>query len=173
MCSLCKVRWDMGVSLWNVHPSDTGRGTSKVLTGEETHQLDDRGRVVVPRSWREDLEHGGFLTRGWYGCLWLFTWDAWKVILGKLQSVKLTDTAGDRLKQFLGRGEKVFLDAQGRVLLSDSLRAFAGIGKDLVLAGAIDRVEIWAKERSQQYQDEQFAPEQMMDIVEKAKELGI
>ncbi len=91
-----------------------------MLTGEVEHQLDDRGRVVVPRAWREDLEHGGFITRGWYGCLWLFTWEAWRDLLEKLKTVKLTDTAGDRLKQFLGRGEKVFLDAQGRLLLSPS-----------------------------------------------------
>jgi len=144
-----------------------------VLTGEVEHQLDERGRVVCPRAWREDLEHGGFITRGWYGCLWLFTWDAWRDILEKLKAIKLTDIAGDRLKQFLGGGEKVFLDAQGRVLLSASLRGFAGIEKDMVLAGAIDRIEIWAKERSNRYQAEQFSSEQMMEIVEKAKELGI
>jgi MraZ protein len=144
-----------------------------VLTGEVEHQLDDRGRVVVPRAWREDLEHGCFITRGWYGCLWLFTWEAWRDILEKLKTVKLTDTAGDRLKQFLGRGEKVFLDAQGRLLLSPSLREFAGIQGDLVLAGAIDRVEIWAKERSDAFQQERFSPEQMLDVVEKAKELGL
>ncbi len=144
-----------------------------MLTGEVEHQLDDRGRVFVPKFWREDLEHGGFLTRGWYGCLWLFTWDAWREILQKLEQVKLTDTAGDRLKQFLGRGEKVWLDAQGRVLLSTSLREFATIDRDVVLAGAIDRVEIWAKEKSQQYQQDQFSTAQMLEIVEKAKELGI
>ncbi len=134
-----------------------------MLTGEAEHQLDERGRVVVPRFWREDLEHGGFITRGWYGCLWLFTWDGWQAILGKLKDVKLTDTAGDRLKQFLGRGEKVWLDGQGRLLLSPSLREFA----------AIDRVEIWSKEKSNQYQQDQFSTEQMLDMVEKAKELGI
>ncbi len=144
-----------------------------MLTGEVEHQLDDRGRVVVPRAWREDLEHGGFITRGWYGCLWLFTWEAWRDLLEKLKTVKLTDTAGDRLKQFLGRGEKVFLDAQGRLLLSASLREFAGIQGDVVLAGAIDRVEIWAKQRSDQFQHERFSPEQMLDVVEKAKELGL
>ena len=144
-----------------------------MLTGEVEHQLDDRGRVVVPRAWREDLEHGGFITRGWYGCLWLFTWEAWRDLLEKLKTVKLTDTAGDRLKQFLGRGEKVFLDAQGRLLLSPSLREFAGIQGDVVLAGAIDRVEIWAKQRSLAFQQDRFSPEQMLDVVEKAKELGL
>ncbi len=144
-----------------------------MLTGEAEHQLDERGRVVVPRFWREDLEHGGFITRGWYGCLWLFTWDGWQDILGKLKDVKLTDTAGDRLKQFLGRGEKVWLDGQGRLSLSPTLRDFAGIDRDVVLAGAIDRVEIWAKGKSDQYQQEQFSMGQMLEMVEKAKELGI
>ena len=144
-----------------------------MLTGEVEHQLDERGRVVIPRTWREDSRAWWIHHAGWYGCLWLFTWEAWRDILEKLKAVKLTDIAGDRLKQFLGRGEKVFLDAQGRVLLSTSLREFAGIDGEVVLAGAIDRVEIWAKARSAQYQDERFSPEQMLDVVEKAKELGL
>jgi len=144
-----------------------------VLTGEAEHQLDERGRVVVPRSWRQAFEHGGFITRGWYGCLFLFTWDSWRVIADKLATVKITDAPGDRLKQFLGAGESITLDAQGRLLLAPSLREFAGINGDVVLSGAVDRVEIWAKDRVKQYRLQQFSTEQIMEMLEKAKELGI
>jgi len=144
-----------------------------VLTGEVEHQLDERGRVVVPRSWRQAFEHGGFLTRGWYGCLFLFTWDAWRGIAEKLATVRITDAPGDRLKQFLGAGENVTLDAQGRLLISPSLREFAGMDGDVVLSGAVDRIEVWAKDRVKQYRREQFSTEQIMEMLEKAKELGI
>ncbi len=144
-----------------------------MLTGEVEHQLDERGRVVVPRSWRQAFEHGGFVTRGWYGCLFLFTWDAWRVIAEKLATVRITDAPGDRLKQFLGAGENVTLDAQGRLLLSPSLREFAGMDGDVVLSGAVDRIEVWAKDRVKQYRREQFSTEQIMEMLEKAKELGI
>ena len=144
-----------------------------MLTGEVEHQLDERGRVVVPRSWRQAFEHGGFLTRGWYGCLFLFTWDAWRGIAEKLATVRITDAPGDRLKQFLGAGENVTLDAQGRLLISPSLREFAGMDGDVVLSGAVDRIEVWAKDRVKQYRREQFSTEQIMEMLEKAKELGI
>jgi MraZ protein len=144
-----------------------------MLTGEVEHQLDERGRVVVPRSWRQAFEHGGFVTRGWYGCLFLFTWDAWREIAEKLATVRITDAPGDRLKQFLGAGENVTLDAQGRLLISPSLREFAGMDGDVVLSGAVDRIEVWAKDRVKQYRREQFSTEQIMEMLEKAKELGI
>lgn len=143
------------------------------LTGEAEHQTDERGRIVCPKSWRQAFEHGGFITRGWYGCLFLFMWDTWTEIAAKLATLRITDTAGDRLKQFLGAGENVSLDAQGRLLLSPSLKEFAGIDRDVVLTGAVDRIEIWAKDRVKQYRQEQFSTERIMDILEKAKELGI
>ena len=144
-----------------------------MLTGEVEHQTDDRGRVVVPRFWRQDLEHGAFITRGWYGCLFLFTWEGWREIAEKLATVRITDTPGDRLKQFLGAGESVAVDGQGRFTISPALRAFAGIDRDIILSGAIDRIEVWSKERAAQYRDQQFSTDQMMEMLEKAKELGI
>jgi MraZ protein len=129
--------------------------------------------MVVPRFWREDLSHGAFLAPSWYGCLWLFTWQKWEQILGKLQGIQLTDAAGDRLNQFLGRGEPVTLDGQGRVLIPALMREHANIDKDIVLAGAITRVEIWSQEKAKDYRQQQFATPQMMEMVEKAKELGI
>lgn len=144
-----------------------------MLTGEVEHQLDDRGRLVVPRQWRQALEHGGFVTRGWYGCLFLFTWDTWRAIAEKLCTLKMTDTPGDLLKQFLGAGDSVSLDAQGRVLLSPALREFAGIDGEVVLSGAVDRIEIWAKDRVKQYRKDQFSMDRVLEMLEKAKELGI
>lgn len=144
-----------------------------MLTGEFEHQLDERGRLVVPRQWRQALEHGGYVTRGWYGCLFLFTWDNWRAIADKLATLKLTDTSGDQLKQFLGAGDGVSIDGQGRILLSPGLREFAGIDGEVVLSGAVDRIEVWAKGRINSYRNEQFSMERIMQILEKAKELGI
>ncbi len=141
-----------------------------MLTGEVEHQLDDRGRVAVPRPYRDAMAHGGFLTRGWYGCLFLFPWERWREIEDRLATVRISDMKGDIVKQFFSGGNEVFLDRQGRVTIPAALREYAGITRDVVIRGVVDRVEIWSKERWLAHQDEQFSPE---SITEKAAALGI
>ena len=141
-----------------------------MLTGEVEYQLDDRGRIAIPKAFRDSLEHGGFITRGWYGCLFLFPWEQWREIESKLEAVPITDMNGDVVKQFFSGGARVWLDRQGRLVLPAALREFAGVQHDVVVRGVINRIEVWAKDRWQSFQSEQFAPER---IVEKAAALGI
>ncbi len=141
-----------------------------MLTGEVEHQVDERGRLAIPRSFRDSLQHGGFLTRGWNGCLFLFPWEQWREIAEKLDKVRVTDMNGDVVKQFFSSGVEVSMDRQGRVVVPAALRRYAGIERDVVVRGVINRVEVWSTERWQRYQEEQFAPER---IVEKAAALGI
>lgn len=141
-----------------------------MLTGEVDYQLDDRGRIAIPKAFRDSLEHGGFITRGWYGCLFLFPWEQWREIEAKLERVPITDMNGDVVKQFFSGGARVWLDRQGRLVLPAALREFAGVQRDVVVRGVINRIEVWAKDRWQSFQSEQFAPER---IVEKAAALGI
>lgn len=141
-----------------------------MLTGEVEHQLDDRGRIAVPRPYRDILEHGGFLTRGWYGCLFLFPWEEWRSIEDRLRSIRFTDVNGDRVKQFFSGGAKVFLDRQGRLIIPAALREYAGIADDVIVRGVINRIELWGKDRWIAYQQEQFSPEKVMEM---AAALGI
>jgi MraZ protein len=141
-----------------------------MLTGEVEHQLDDRGRIAVPRPYRAMMEHGGFVSRGWYGCLFLFPWEEWRKIEDRLTQVRITDMNGDIVRQFFAGGNKVFLDRQGRIIIPAALREYAGIDGEVVVRGVINRIEIWSKNRWIQYQKEQFSPERIM---EKAAALGI
>jgi len=144
--------------------------TSAMLTGEVEHQLDSRGRIAIPRRFRASLQHGGFITRGWYGCIFLFPWEEWRNIEDKLSQVRITDMDGDIVRGFFSTGNEVFLDRQGRVLVSASLRGYAGIEADVVIRGVINRVEIWAKDRWLSFQSEQFEPQRIM---QRAAALGI
>jgi len=141
-----------------------------MLTGEVEHQLDNRSRIALPRCYRDVLEHGGFVTRGWYGCLFLFPWEEWRKIEERLNQVRITDLDGDPVRQFFSGGATVFPDRQGRIVLPAALREYAGIGSDVIVRGVINRIEIWAKDRWLGYQQEQFSPERIM---EKAAKLGI
>ncbi len=141
-----------------------------MLRGEVEHQLDERGRVAVPRSFRETFEHGAFVTRGWYGCLFLFPWEKWRKIEDKLEGIGIADMEGDMVREFFSGGAKVFLDRQGRFVLPAALREWAEIESNVVIRGVIGRAEVWAKNRWQAFQKEQFVPERIM---EKAAALGI
>ncbi|MCJ7797728.1 MAG: division/cell wall cluster transcriptional repressor MraZ [Thermoleophilia bacterium] len=141
-----------------------------MLTGEVEHQLDDRGRAALPRAYREIMEHGGFITRGWYGCLFLFPWEEWRKIEDRLSQVRITDMSGDIVRQFFSGGNKVFADGQGRVTIPAALREYAGIHSEVVIRGVINRIELWSKNRWIAYQAEQFAPDRIM---ERAASLGI
>jgi MraZ protein len=141
-----------------------------MLTGEVEHQLDDRGRVAVPKGFRQSLEHGGFVTRGWYGCLFLFPYDQWLKIREKLSQVSLTNMNGDIVKAFFSGGSDIWLDGQGRISLPAALREWAGIDGEVVVRGAINRIELWGKDRWQAFQSQHFTPE---NIMAKAAELNI
>jgi MraZ protein len=116
------------------------------------------------------MEHGGFITRGWYGCLFLFPWEEWRKIEDRLNLVRITDIEGDVVKQFFAGGSKVFLDRQGRINVPAALREHAQMGDEVVVRGVINRIEIWGKEKWVAYQEKQFSPE---SIMEKAAALGI
>ena len=133
-----------------------------MLRGEFEHQLDDRGRVAIPKPLRQILEHGGFLTRGWYGCLFLFPWEDWRKMEDKLSQVRITDMKGDIVRVFFSGGVESYVDGQGRVILPSALRQYAGIDRDVVVRGVINRIEIWAKDRWLTFQAEHFVPERIM-----------
>jgi MraZ protein len=116
------------------------------------------------------MEHGAFLSRGWYGCLFLFPWEEWRSIEDRLTQVRITDMNGDIVKQFFSGGSKVFLDRQNRIVLPAALREYAGIRDEVIVRGVINRIEIWAKDRWFAHQESHFAPERIM---EKAAALGI
>ncbi len=141
-----------------------------MLTGESAHQLDERSRVAIPKQLRSVVERGGFITRGWHGCLFLLPWQRWEGIAQKLNDLRLTDTDGYLVRRFFSSGEEVWADPQGRIILPASLRKYAGIEKDVVVMGGLDCLEIWAKDRWEAFQQEQFEPEAIM---KKAASLGI
>ena len=132
-----------------------------MLTGESRHQLDERGRVAVPKGFREALDPLGFLTHGWHGCLFLFPWTEWTTLSKALSEIPLNDLEGQKAAVFFLSGERVAADAQGRVVLPAPLREWAGVEREIVLVGAGKRAEIWAKDRWEVFQREQFSPERI------------
>lgn len=116
------------------------------MTGEFNHSIDAKGRLIIPSKFREDLGENFMITKGMDGCLFIYPENEWKTFEEKLRTLPLTNKkARDFKRFFLGSAVDGDLDKQGRVLISSALRAYAGLEKEVVLAGVLDRIEIWNK----------------------------
>ena len=116
--------------------------------GEYYHTIDTKGRVIIPQKYREDLGDTFILSKGLDGCLWIHPMDEWREFTAKLRELSTIDKESRQFKRFFMSGAtECEFDKQGRILLPSSLRNAAGIEKDVVLAGMIDYIEIWDKER--------------------------
>jgi MraZ protein len=120
------------------------------LFGRATQHFDDKNRVVVPRKFRdalgqEALDAGLMITRGFEGCLFVFTTPRWKDTLAEFAAVHYTRKKGRLLKRFFLEGaERGVPDKTGRILVPDHLKEWAKLGDEALFIGVLDRLEIWS-----------------------------
>jgi MraZ protein len=121
-----------------------------VFVGTFEHSLDDKGRVVLPRSFRAALTGtGGYLSQ-FDRCLGLWTEEGFDEMAQRLiQKVRDRETTQDALRAFSSNAHVVSPDGQGRITIPPRLRQFADLQGEAVLIGAIDRIEIWNATRWQ------------------------
>ena len=118
-----------------------------MFLGEYNHSIDAKGRLIVPAKFREELGENFIVTKGLDGCLYIYPDEEWKKFESKLSELPMGK--GDTRKIvrfFLSAATQVELDKQGRILLPQTLRDFAGIDKEVVIIGNGERAEIWSKE---------------------------
>jgi MraZ protein len=143
-----------------------------MLLGEYKHNLDTKGRLAVPAKFRSDLAGGAIITRGLDRSLFVFAMNEWEALVQKLMSLPLAQ-ANSRafVRLMLAGASDVRLDVQGRILIPDYLREYAGLKKQTVVAGLYNRIEIWDAETWKQYKSKTEAASD--EIAEKLGELGI
>ncbi len=128
-------------------------GSQKVISmfmGEYNHTIDAKGRLIVPAKFRELLGDEFVVTRGLDGCLFVYPKEEWKAIEAKFREVSQFSKDARKFARFFFAGAAACeVDKQGRILLPSVLREFAGIQKEVVLAGVVSRIEIWSKDRWQ------------------------
>ena len=127
---------------------------SNGLYGEYHHALDEKNRLFIPAKLREAFkkEKELILSRGLDGCLFLFSKAEWQGLESKARSLRITDRDARAFTRHLFSGASMnTIDSQGRIPLSQSLKDYAQIKKDVVIIGVSMRLEIWAKERWQKY----------------------
>jgi len=143
-----------------------------MFIGEFSHNLDSKGRMAIPAKFRQKLTGGAIITRGLDHCLFVFTNKDWEILAQKLIALPLAQ-ANSRafVRLMLAGATDVELDKQGRILIPDYLREYAGLKKQAIVAGLYNRIEIWDSEAWKQYKTK--TESQSDEIAEKLSELGI
>ncbi len=143
-----------------------------MFIGEYAHNLDEKGRLAIPVKFRRDLSKGAIITRGLDSCLFLYTKTEWEKLAEKLAILPISQSNSRAFSRLMLAGAmEVEIDKQGRVVLPEYLREFAGLKKNVVLAGLYNRAEIWDEEKWKTYKTQ--TETNSNEIAEKMAELGI
>src|SRR5919204_2578925 len=116
-----------------------------MLLGEYEHTIDDKSRLTLPAKFRESFAEGIVVTRGMDGCLYAYTKPDWeRLVETRLATPDPLSQEGRRLQRFFFSGAaEADLDKQGRLMLPAALLEHAKLGRDVVVAGVHDHLEIW------------------------------
>jgi len=142
--------------------------------GEFEHSIDRKGRLILPAKFREvdknQFVEKFFVTRGLDKCLFMFSEEEWRSQENKFKSMPFTKQQTRTFNRLLFSGAvEASFDKQGRILLPQYLKDFADIKKDVMIVGVSNRIEIWAKDKWQEYftntrQSFEEIAEKLMDV---------
>ncbi|MBM7571726.1 MraZ protein [Aquibacillus albus] len=138
--------------------------------GEFQHNIDTKGRIIVPAKFREGLGDIFVLTRGLDQCLFAYPMNEWRILEEKLKKLPLTKKDARAFTRFFFSGAvECEVDKQGRINIPAPLRKYAQLEKECVVIGVSNRIEFWANDEWEDYfedSEESFAEiaENMMDF---------
>lgn len=142
-----------------------------MFIGEYNHGLDTKNRIIIPAKFREELGKNFVLTKGLDGCLYVYPKSQWEVLQKKLETLPLTNKNARAFVRFFFSGaHELELDKQGRTLIPQNLLEYGQIQKEIVSIGVSNRIEIWSKEKWEEYNNSNIDYD---SIAEQMSELGI
>jgi len=129
-----------------------------MFLGTHAPKLDEKGRIILPAKFRDELASGLVLTRGQEHCVYVFSQREFEALHEKIRQAPVTSKqARDYLRVFLSGASAEVPDKQNRVTIPQTLRSYAGLDRDLVVIGAGSRAEIWDAQAWETYLAEQEA----------------
>ena len=115
-----------------------------MLIGEYHHNIDEKGRLIIPAKFREEIGNSFVVTKGLDGCLFVYSLVEWEKIINKLKTLPFTKKDARTFSRFfLASATVCEFDRQGRINLMNSLTLYAGLKKECAIIGVNDRLEIW------------------------------
>lgn len=125
-----------------------------MLMGEYHHTIDEKGRITIPSKIRYELGESFVVTRGLDGCLFVYSSDEWKNVIDKYKELPNTKDARNFMRFFLSGATESSFDKQGRVNISVPLIKYAELKKECIVIGVNDHLEIWSKEKWENFMNE-------------------
>lgn len=145
---------------------------NQMFIGEYKYVIDDKKRLAVPAKFRTGLGNKAVVTKGLDNSLFLYSKKEWQVLAEKLSNLPFSQSDARAFARLMLAGAmEVNIDKAGRILIPDYLKEYAGLKKESVVIGLFNRIEIWSKDRWDEYQ-KKTEPE-VGDIAERLKELGV
>ncbi|HLD28312.1 MAG TPA: division/cell wall cluster transcriptional repressor MraZ [Patescibacteria group bacterium] len=142
-----------------------------MFIGQYSHNLDTKGRLAVPAKFRSDLKKA-VVTRGLDNCLFLYPKKEWDQLAQKLAVLPISKANTRAFARLMLAGAMdVDVDKQGRIILPEYLREFAGLNKKTIIAGLYNRLEIWDEARWNKYKGE--TEKNSSQIAEALDDLGV
>lgn len=119
-----------------------------MFMGEFHHNIDEKGRLILPSKFRNELGDKFIVTRGLEKCLYVYSMEDWNKIVTKLNTLPFTKKdARIFIRSFFSGAAECEFDRQGRINITSPLVSYADLQKECVVIGANDRIEIWSKEK--------------------------
>jgi MraZ protein len=117
-----------------------------VFLGQAVHTIDDKNRLAIPARFRTELATGLYLTKGVDRCLYVLTPDGWNQLAARIRALPSLQAGARRLQRhFFSGADHLVPDKLGRIVIPPSLREYAGLKGEVVVAGVNSRIEIWDK----------------------------
>ena len=129
------------------------------MTDTYEHSIDAKGRLFIPAKLREELGVTFYLAMGVDECLAIYPQETWNRFTEKFASLPMSQSAA--MRPLFANASKCELDSQGRIVIPQKLRKYAGLEKDAVIIGVNDRAEIWSAETWNAREEEEMTPEKM------------
>ena len=126
-----------------------------MFMGEFQHNIDVKGRIIIPVKFREGLGDSFIITRGLDQCLFAYPMEEWRLLEEKLKKLPLTKKDARAFTRFFFSGAvECEVDKQGRVNVPGPLRKYAALEKECVVIGVSNRIEFWAENNWETYFEE-------------------
>lgn len=123
-----------------------------MFVGEYAHNIDAKGRIIIPAKLREQLGEHFMITKGLDGCLAVYTMEGWKEFESKIASLPTNQKSARYLQRtFLSGAAEAEPDKQGKVLITPPHREFAALTKEVIIIGAGSHAEIWDAQKWAEY----------------------
>lgn len=135
------------------------------MTGEYQHNLDSKGRLFIPAKLREDLGDVFYVTISMDKCLSAYSGGSWQAFSDKVNAMPYVKQR--KMRPLFAYATRCELDSQGRILLPQSLRDFAGLEKSVTVVGSNNHAEFWDSDSWQSVRLEEITPENIAAVMEE------